>query len=278
MIRNYNFSTYDPDNFSSYSLFKPDSILKVYRIVSVLFLYLFLDVLTPFNTSILSAQTTPTSFISGKFDPAIHPDFVEIIKPHAEKVGMYLQKDAYQAFIEMYKEAKKSGVNLKIISATRTFEDQKRIWENKWNGKVTLSNGKKADQAYPNPKERAQKILEYSSMPGTSRHHWGTDIDLNALNNTWFESGEGAKLYQWMLINASKFGFCRPYTSKDSVRPHGYNEEKWHWSYMPIAGKITSEIKLNFSESDIADFDGCEQAIPLQIVDHYMLGINQSCF
>ncbi|NJK84501.1 MAG: M15 family metallopeptidase [Saprospiraceae bacterium] len=52
---------------------------------------------------------------------------------------------------------------------------------------------KTAAATTPNPQERALKILKYSSMPGTSRHHWGTDIDLNSFSNSYFEQGEGKK-------------------------------------------------------------------------------------
>ena len=40
----------------------------------------------------------------------------------------------------MAEAAKKEGVILTIISATRNFESQKRIWENKWNGLLQIIN------------------------------------------------------------------------------------------------------------------------------------------
>jgi len=50
-------------------------------------------------------------------------------------------------------------------------------------------------------------------MPGTSRHHWGTDVDLFSLDNKFFESGDGKIWYSWMVQNAAKYGFCQPYTA-----------------------------------------------------------------
>lgn len=57
-------------------------------------------------------------YIMGRFDPSKHPDFVLIDPQYADKTGMYLRKDTYKAFLEMYEHAKKDGIQLKIKSAT----------------------------------------------------------------------------------------------------------------------------------------------------------------
>ncbi len=36
-----------------------------------------------------------------------------------------------------------------------------------------------------------------------------------------------------LTANAAKFGFCQPYNVKTDRK--GYNEEKWHWSFMPLS-------------------------------------------
>src|SRR5690625_6663701 len=71
-----------------------------------------------------------------------------------------------------------------IRSATRNFEYQKSIWERKWNGESPIENGEILPETTSDPVERALKILRYSSMPGSSRHHWGTDIDLRSEEHT----------------------------------------------------------------------------------------------
>ena len=183
--------------------------------------------------------SVPMTYLMGKFDPKSHEDFIKIERQFADRDGMYLRKDTYAAFKKMHAAAASDGVNLVIRSATRNFQSQKRIWEAKWTGSRKIENGKDASKAYPDPKTRALKILEYSSMPSTSRHHWGTDIDLNSFNNEWFEQGEGLKIYNWLQANAANYGFCQPYSPKDQKRPNGYNEERWHWSYMPISKILT---------------------------------------
>lgn len=216
-------------------------------------------------------------YLIGKFDPTRHSTFAVIKKEHTSREGMYLRKEAYAAFIKMAEAAKKENIHFQIKSATRNFEAQKIIWEAKWNGQRLLEGGKNAAKDFPDPNTRALKILEYSSMPGTSRHHWGTDMDLNAFVNSYFEKGNGLKEYQWLIAHAAEYGFCQPYTSKGAERPDGYNEEKWHWSYLPIATILTKQYKLRISNEDIAGFEGATVAKEIDVIRKYVLGINKVC-
>ncbi len=205
-------------------------------------------------------------YLLGKFNPAQHPDFVTVGKPYSEKPGMMLRKEAFEAFKKMWDSARKAGIPLNIISSTRTFEQQKGIWEGKWN---------RFAKDAPEPKDRALKILEYSSMPGSSRHHWGTDIDLNDLNNSAFErGGKHEKVYQWLAEHAHEFGFCQPYSAG---RANGYQEEKWHWSYTPLSKPFLTQYKTNIIDADIQGFLGSNLAAEIGAVRHYVLGINLSC-
>jgi len=215
--------------------------------------------------------------IMGKFDPEIHSDFDTIPREYADRAGMFLHKEALQSFVRMYEAAESEGINLQIRSATRNFDYQKGIWERKWTGKTILSDGINAARDINNDKDRALKILEYSSMPGTSRHHWGTDIDLNSFDNTWFETGEGLKLYNWMQANALTYGFCQPYSPKGPERPDGYEEEKWHWSYLPLSTLYTAKAEKELKDHMINGFLGSSTAEEIGVVEKYVLGINNNC-
>ena len=214
--------------------------------------------------------------ICGYFDPSRDSNYVRVDIKYADRDGMYLHKEAYDKFIDMWNAASKDGVKLVIRSATRNFNYQKGIWERKWFGHTILSDGTNAADI-TNDSIRALKILEYSAMPGTSRHHWGTEVDLNSFENSWFEEGEGLILYNWLELNAASFGFCRPYTSKPQSRPNGYNEEKWHWSYVPISKHYTAFAKNNLLDSDIRGFEGSKTAEQISVVTKYVLGINEDC-
>lgn len=218
-----------------------------------------------------------TQYLMGQFDPAGHPDFVQVPARYADREGLLLRKDTYEAFLAMYEAAQADGISLVIRSATRNFNYQKGIWERKWTGQQQLSSGENAAQAFPDHRERALEILKYSSMPGTSRHHWGTDIDLNAFNNRYFEEGKGQKIYAWLTANAPAFGFCQPYSPKGPERPNGYNEEKWHWSYLPVAQPLTALARAELQDGMISGFEGATTATDIQVVDNYVLGISDLC-
>jgi len=108
-------------------------------------------------------------------------------------------------------------------------------------------------------------------------HHWGTDFDINAFNNSYFESGQGLKEYEWLTAHAQEYGFCQPYTPIGKDRPNGYQEEKWHWSYMPLSKTLTEQAGLRITDKIIQGFEGDYTAQALHVVDNYILGINQDC-
>lgn len=207
-------------------------------------------------------QTLDKNFILGKFDYTVHSDF-EILKSIHSSKTIYLNSKAYSAFVKMYNDASKNNIDLKVISGTRSFSEQKAIWERKWEKYANLD-----------PIARAKKILEFSSMPSTSRHHWGTDIDLNNLNNSYFEEGKGKKEYEWLVSNANKYGFYQVYTSKDGGRT-GYNLEKWHWSYLPLASKYLDFYNKNITYKDIDGFNGSELAEKTEMITRYVNGISE---
>jgi LAS superfamily LD-carboxypeptidase LdcB len=226
----------------------------------------------------VDAPTIPSqTYLTGKFNPAKHPDFVKVDAKYTDGDPYVLHKETYAKFEAMHAAAKADSVQLVIVSATRNFNRQKQIWEAKWNGQRLLEGKEKANEAYPDPAVRARAILRYSSMPGTSRHHWGTDIDLNALNNAHFKSGKGKKVYDWLVANAADYGFCQPYTPKGVERPQGYEEERWHWSYLPIATQLTDYAVTQMKDDDIAGFAGAAAAPEISVIENYVLGINKAC-
>lgn len=214
--------------------------------------------------------------LTGRVDPASDPGLVVVSDAYASRAGMYLREEAYAAFREMHAAAMADGIRLTILSAFRTFEHQKRIWEDKWHGRRELHGNVMATDI-DDPAERAREILRFSAMPGTSRHHWGTDIDLNSLQNSYFESGEGQEIYAWLSVNGSRFGFCQPYTAHGDRRDGGYEEEKWHWSYIPVAGEYLEAYGRLISYPQITGFDGSETASSIRVIENYVLDISQDC-
>jgi hypothetical protein len=114
-------------------------------------------------------------------------------------------------------------------------------------------------------------------MPGTSRHHWGTDIDINSVENAYFETKKGSSEYQWLSQNAYKYGFCQTYTAKGKNRPKGYNEEPWHWSYLPLSKTCLTKYIEQIDDSQLKGFLGSETAVEIKVVENYVKGINKDC-
>ncbi|MFA6076755.1 MAG: M15 family metallopeptidase [Candidatus Paceibacterota bacterium] len=216
-------------------------------------------------------------YLMGKFDPAQREDFAPI--PTESNIGgykMYLRKEVLDAFLKMQSTASVDKIDLKIASATRNFDYQKNLWNNKWTG-IKIVDGKDLSKSIPDGLERFKKILEYSSAPGTSRHHWGTDIDINGAIPSYFEKDKGKEEYEWLVKNAYQFGFCQTYNLKGSARPTGYNEEKWHWSYMPLSSNFLQEYKNLIRNEDIKGFFGDEYVSSFNLIGDYVLSINPDC-
>lgn len=199
----------------------------------------------------------------GTFDPAQHVDFKPVPSEFTQKTNIYLRIEVLQQFDQMFQSAKRDGIELEIVSATRNYNYQKGIWERKW---------KRSKYMGWQNMDKVLDIMKYSSMPGTSRHHWGTDIDLNQLNNDYFETGEGQELYKWLVECAPNYGFHQVYTSKEQGRT-GYQEEKWHWSYLPLSEEILTQYNEKIRSSDLPSFSGVEQVDSLNIFQRYVNGI-----
>lgn len=213
--------------------------LIMHTLPVVLFLCLFS--LCSFGSEDPYCGISPKGYVTGRFIPSRHSCFVNLSKESipATRKNMYLRREAAQAVKKMLKAFHRTHPRIKVTvrSATRNFYDQRYIWGTKWKGTRKVE-GKDLSKTIKDPLRRALKILEYSSMPGTSRHHWGTDIDFNQLNNAYYKKGEGKVLYTWLRTNGGRFGFGQPYTAGRSA---GYKEERWHWSYLPLAKRFLKD-------------------------------------
>lgn len=223
------------------------------------------------------ALNTPFGFASifhlhGRFEPSNAPGFVKVDTPYCYK-DMYLLDEVYESFKQMAEAAAKDSIDLKIISATRTFDHQKYLWETKWTGKTKVE-GFRLTESHKNSFHRAKKIMEYTAPPGFSRHHWGTEIDINSVEDDYFQSEVGDRVFKWLQKNAGQFGFCQTYTSRELRDGKGFNEEKWHWSYTRISIPLLEEMLRQFDVMNITDFKGYEEVRQIDLINEYILPIN----
>ena len=222
-------------------------------------------------TSYAQNNTEATSrkdFLQGHNDFSKDPTLVQIDPQYTRQRAPfnYINRQAYDAFIKMWEAAKADGIKLTIISAARTFTTQKTVWDRRWN-----------ESSYTAGPARVKYLLRYSALPGCSRHHWGTDIDLNANKTDYWRTPTGQKEYRWLCENAHKFGFYQPYSAKGAVgsglREKGHEEEKWHWSYYPLASVYMNEFAQIMTEEDLKGFAGDKYISTLDVIENFVLGV-----
>jgi LAS superfamily LD-carboxypeptidase LdcB len=216
----------------------------------------------------LNAQAYDENFLMGKTNYAQDTRFVKLPanQTMSSERSYYLLKEVADSLAHMIQAARKEGITIKVISASRNFTDQKAIWERKYDARKSK---------FKTEAELSSDILMYSSMPGTSRHHWGTDFDINSLEPAYYTTGKGAKEYAWMKAHASEYGFCQVYNHK-SIRT-GYNDEPWHWSFMPLSSRFLKMYVELVSYQDITGFKGSASAIEIEVIRNYVQGISSDC-
>jgi LAS superfamily LD-carboxypeptidase LdcB len=165
-------------------------------------------------------------------------------------------------FLNLRRAAQAEGFDLAPMSSFRDFARQLIIWNGKFSGERPMldARGLKLDPKSLTPRERVDAILLWSALPGASRHHWGTDVDLvdRCLTETGYQikltreefapGGPFAKLDLWLDANAPRFGFFRPFQGVRS----GVQPEPWHFSFAPIAEKARQRLSPQVLRNAIA--------------------------
>lgn len=211
----------------------------------------------------------------GKYSPSKSDYYSRI--PSLNVFGkrtLYLENSTLKAYLKLYSSAKKEGISLPVVSATRTFYSQKYIWECKYKRQRRV-NGKFIPINYSDS-AKCKFILDWSAFPGASRHHWGTEVDLCSVEPNWWNTEKGKKAYEWLEKNAYDFGFCQVYSSG---RVYGHSEEKWHWSYLPSSLQFFEAYKKNITYSDLEKLNvlGASQVRKVKVIEHYVLEVNAKC-
>jgi LAS superfamily LD-carboxypeptidase LdcB len=157
-------------------------------------------------------------------------------------------------FLNLRRAALDEGIDLQAASSFRDFARQLAIWNGKFSGERPMfdASGSKLDAEALTPRARIDAILLWSALPGASRHHWGTDVDLvdRCSSETGYQikltreefapGGPFARLNRWLTANAPRFGFFRPFQGVRS----GVQPEPWHFSFAPIAEAARRRLSL----------------------------------
>jgi len=182
----------------------------------------------------------------------------------AARLGAPVHRDALHAFQELKDAAAAAGFDLRILSGFRSFEQQLAIWNRKATGQraVLDSDARPLDISRLSDRELMLAILRWSALPGASRHHWGTDVDVydEAARPTGYDvdlvpdevnpGGMFGPLHAWLderITTGASFGFYRPYDlDRGGVAP-----ERWHLSYAPVASGYLRHLTTGLLRSTI---------------------------
>ena len=107
---------------------------------------------TPSNKNLKEVEETQNiiekNVVLGKYDYRKNMGFKKVSNTHSSKT-IYLNEKVYSSFVKMFDYAEENNIDLKIVSGTRSFYEQKSIWERKWEGYKNLE---------PEPINRAKKF------------------------------------------------------------------------------------------------------------------------
>ncbi len=150
------------------------------------------------------------------------------------KDEQYFHTDASEYLEDMFKAAARDDIDLKVVSAYRSFYEQTDL-----KGQYTQVYGSGANA--------------FSADQGYSEHQLGTTLDLTVDSvggpYTIFKDTEA---YNWLLKNAYKYGFILSYPEGNSF----YVYEPWHWRF--VGTNLARHINRNdesFYEMDQRDIN-----------------------
>lgn len=180
------------------------------------------------------------------------------LEPWRDEAGeCLLHREVIEPLRALRARAARHGICLCVASGFRSFDRQLAIWNAKARGErpVVDDRGIPLDWEALSDRQRVHAILRWSALPGASRHHWGTDLDvwdplaagagyrLRLEPREYAPGGPFGRLAAWLEEQPSvATGFMRPYSGSDS----GVAAEPWHLSFLPLAAgyqrRLTPEL------------------------------------
>ena len=193
------------------------------------------------------------------------PDFVKVD-------GYIVDKLILEDYNKLKESLAKFGFALRIESAYRPFERQLSIWNRKASGELKLLSAEGLPMERPTDEEELMyAILTWSALPGASRHHLGTDLDV--VDGNACPAG-----YEVELTPAECDGMFRPFHEKltklmGAGESFGFQRvfvpgrgriqpEMWHIAHLPTSRKYLESFSLKglrtlYEKTDIA----CKSAL-----------------
>ena len=178
-------------------------------------------------------------FLNENFIPSdlreIDDDYVQ-----DDREPEYFHGDALRFLENMMDEAEDDGIDITIISAYRSFDEQ-----NVLKGQFTQIYGEGANA--------------FSADQGFSEHQLGTAVDFGTSDIRSAQAVfANTEAYTWLLRNAHKYGFVLSYPEENGF----YIFEPWHWRF------VGRHLARDLDRADAHFYDWDQRRI-----DEYLLNI-----
>jgi LAS superfamily LD-carboxypeptidase LdcB len=191
-----------------------------------------------------------------------------------------LHKDVLEPWQQLVDAARKAGFDLALASGFRSFDRQQQIWNAKMCGEraVLDDDGCILNVTSLSSLDKIKRIMRWSALPGTSRHHWGTDVDVydraavpddycpQLMTNEYMDNGPFAPMSQWLkefLDKADSPAFMLPYIEDNN----GIKPEPWHLSYLPVAEQYQKMWSLTLLQKYLNESDIIGKSTILSSID-----------
>lgn len=128
---------------------------------------------------------------------------------------LYLREEALNYLIELWQAAEADGVTMHILSAYRSYDYQKSLFES---------------YAERHGEEEANR---FSARPGQSEHQLGTAVDFGGTSVDFRSAFADTPQGRWLAENAFRFGFVMSYP-ENTEHITGYIFEPWHYRFIGV--------------------------------------------
>lgn len=178
---------------------------------------------------------------------------------------LLLHAEVLAPFTALREAAARDGLDVRPVSAFRDFERQRLIWNDKCQGRRPVLDraGQPLEVGGLDASAVVDAVLVWSALPGASRHHWGTDLDVidaaalpqgyrvQLTPEEFAPGGPFARLDAWLARHAATFGFHRPY----AVDRGGVQPEPWHISHAATAARALAGLSVELLADVLRDTD-----------------------
>ncbi len=192
-----------------------------------------LEKLTTYDPELLK-KYSKVYFLSENYSPPELEDIDPQFRIRPDKDLKFLA-EAYPFLEDLLEDANEEGVDLRVISAYRSFDEQMRL---KSSYAVTYGAG---------------TANQFSADQGYSEHQLGTTVDFGTPEVPGaYLSFENTEAFAWLNENAHKYGFVLSYPKDNSY----YTYEPWHWRF--VGRELADDVHddgIYFYEMDQRDID-----------------------